>query len=69
MVFEYSLAGCPKCTAGGDGVSLMGYRGLLFNGNTNGTSADDGVERGAVLRVALVSAGPLLADATLRRGR
>ena len=69
MVSEYSLAGCPKCTAGGDGVSLMGYRGLLFNGNTNGTSADDGGEPSAVLRVALVSVGSLLVDATLRRGR
>ena len=50
-------------------VSLVGNRGLLFNGNTNGTSADDGGQPGAVLRAALVSAGSLLAGATLRRGR
>lgn len=50
-------------------MSIMGNRGLLLNGNTGGTSADDGGEPDAVLRVALVSAGLLLAGATLWRGR
>ena len=47
----------------------MGNRGLVLDGNTGGTAADDGGEPDAVLRVALVSAGLLLAEATLWRGR
>ena len=48
-------------------MSIMENRDLLLFGNTGGAPADDGGEPGAVLRVALVSAGLLLA--TLRRGR
>jgi hypothetical protein len=47
----------------------MGNKGLLLHGNTGGTSAGDGGVPDAVLRVALVSAGLLLAGAILRRGR
>jgi hypothetical protein len=47
----------------------MGNEGLLLNSNTGGTSADDGGEPAAILRVAVVPAGSLLAGASLRRGR
>jgi hypothetical protein len=47
----------------------MGNEGLLLNSNTGGTSADDGGEPDAILRVAVVPAGSLLAGASLRRGR
>jgi hypothetical protein len=50
-------------------VSIMGNRGILLNGNSGDTSADDGGEPDAVLRVALVSTGLLLEGTTLRRGR
>jgi hypothetical protein len=55
--------------AGGDGLSIMGNRGLLLNGNAGGASAGDGGETAAFLRGVLVSVGLLLAGAILRRGR
>jgi hypothetical protein len=50
-------------------VSIMGIRGLVLDGNTGGTPTDNSGEPGAVLRLALVAAGLLPAEATFGRGR
>jgi hypothetical protein len=50
-------------------MSIVGYRGLVLDGNTGGTPTDNRGEPGAVLRLALVAAGLLPAGVILRRGR
>jgi len=50
-------------------VSIVGNRGVVLDGNTGGTSPDNSGKPGAVLRLALVTAGLLPAGATLGRGR
>jgi hypothetical protein len=51
---------------GGYGVSVMGNRGLVLDGNAGGTPTDNNGEPGAVLRLTFVL---LPAGAALRRGR
>ena len=50
-------------------MSMMGNRGLVLDGNTGSMPTDNIGKPGAVLRLALVAAGPLIAGATLGRGR
>jgi hypothetical protein len=52
-----------------DGVSIVGNRGLILDGNTGGTPTDNSGEPGAVLRLDLAPAGLLQAVVTLRCGR
>jgi hypothetical protein len=54
---------------GGYGVSIMGNRGLVLDGNAGGTPTDNSGEPGAVLRLTFVAAGLLPAGVALRRGR
>jgi len=53
----------------GYGVSIMGIKELVLDGNTGGTPTDNSGEPGAVLHLALVAVALLPAGATLGRGR
>ena len=50
-------------------MSIVGNRGVLVGGNTGGTLPDNSGKPGAVLRLALVTAGLLPVGATLGCGR
>jgi hypothetical protein len=50
-------------------VNIVSNRGLLLAGNTGGTPTDNSREPFAFVRLAWVAAGPLIAEATLGRGR